>query len=236
MRNFNIIFVICLVLWIAVMARNAFSLVDFVGLLVFGLIIMPATILFSFNTESNQLQHFLHTVHSIHKQIIIKIVHGALLTISFYLICSLSIYIFYLFHNDVMSSALGLWDYLWFFCLSGLLYSFYPTAIVLVVWCLHQWFRHYVGWGLSALLLFGILYLAASLFSAFKSLAIYTNLTSWGTFSLRSNGAEEIPFLVGDRTSNGLLFIDFGFILFYAVICVLLYFLSVYILNRKVEV
>src|SRR5690625_6947273 len=58
----------------------------FLELLTVAPIIVPAAIMFSLNTEVNQMELFLHNPQSIHKLIFVKFVNGLVFALSFVLV------------------------------------------------------------------------------------------------------------------------------------------------------
>src|SRR5690625_2961997 len=62
----------------------------FLELLTLAPIIVPAAIMFSLNTEVNQMELFLHNPQSIHKLIFVKFVNGLVFALSFVFVVMIS--------------------------------------------------------------------------------------------------------------------------------------------------
>lgn len=201
------------------------------SLMVAGLIIIPASVLFSLNTESNQMQAFLHNPQSAHKLLLAKLIYSAFIAAVFMVILTLSITGMELLWDVSYLSIFEVFSYVVYISFLTLVISLYPLAIILFVWTLHQIWRTYLGAGISIIFIVIMMIVAGNIFEVFRQSLLYEKLTQWGSVSFPINQDQLVDIELGFLGHFHL-----GFYLFYGLIAIILYFISAYLLDRKVEV
>lgn len=218
-----------LLLMFSYMFDEGFSLDVIVMMLMFSVIVLPAALLFNLNSESARLQLFLHNPQSIHQMLSVKIVFCTLMTA-----CYVAIIVILLKTSELLLSLSG-YEIVSNVTMTSLIYSsffllltsLYPAIIALFLWTLHQIWRTYIG-GISILFVVVILFLGSIFIGIFQKTDIYANLTEWGPIfssDISYGNASLIvgSFHIGDMIYNG-------------IIITVLYFISAYLIDRKVEV
>lgn len=196
------------------------SSVELFEMMSLGVIIIPAALLFSLNTEVNQMQAFLHNPHSIHKLLTVKLFYSLFAAVSLLVVLTIIIISYALF-DTAISSVLRLWITIILSSGNMLVVSIYPAVILLFLWTLHQIFRTRLGGGISLVLVVALLIASSKLLSLFGESPVYEKITHWGKVTSTSG------FLLGPSYT--------GIYLFFALVSILLYFASTYLIERKVE-
>ena len=201
----------------------------FLELLTLAPIIVPAAIMFSLNTEVNQMELFLHNPQSIHKLIFVKFVNGLVFALSFVFVVMISFFFIDLLWPvfDLNSFATSL--YLLSFTMRLMISSIPFIALLLFLWTLHQVFRKYLGTLFSLVIVIAVLVVGTQLIVQVSHFDFYQLFTKWG--------AIELPHY---RESSGVILkrntIYLGNVIFYGGISAILYFSSTYLIDRKMEV
>ncbi|SEP97704.1 hypothetical protein SAMN05216232_1501 [Virgibacillus subterraneus] len=232
-------FIVALIFVIAADAMSGASIFEsLVGLLTFGFIILPGAVLFSLNTESNQLEIFLHNPQSIHKMLFVKFLNGLFFSLSFLIILAVVAVCFEMIWGASIQSGLDSFSLLIFLIVHMMVVSVYPTVILVFLWTLHQIWRTYIH-GLSIVAVVLLLIVGIQLMSLFRSTTFYEVLTKWGVIFIpdeRSGDYLSISFGLGEISGGVDARIFFGSYVFYGLLVLLLYGVSAYLLDRKVEV
>lgn len=200
-----------------------------IGLLIFSIIIVPAAMMFSLNTEVNQMELFLHNPQSVHKLLFVKFLNGFVFAMSYTLVVIISVIIVNMIWPTFDPTSLEIFLYLFNFTLLMIISSIPFMALLLFLWTLHQILRKYLG-VFSLIIVIIVLIAGTQLVSLVNQTDIYQTLTSWG--------AIKVPFNKGvfSLGNNIGMTIYLGIYIFYGIISAVLYFLSVYLIDRKVEV
>ncbi|MBP1950339.1 hypothetical protein [Virgibacillus litoralis] len=226
---------------IIVIVADAFSdasiFDSLIGLLTFGFIILPGVVLYSLNTEANQLEIFLHNPQSIHKILFVKFLNGMFFALSFLLLLAVVAVNFEMIWGASIQSGLDSFSFLLFLIINMVVVSVYPTVILVFLWTLHQICRTYIH-GLSIVAVVLLLIIGVQLMSVFRSTTFYEVLT-WGVISIPNDQSGDylsISFGPGQFSGGVDATIFFGSYVFYGLLVLLLYGVSAYLLDRKVEV
>ncbi|MTW84634.1 hypothetical protein F3157_03050 [Virgibacillus dakarensis] len=196
-----------------------------------GFIIVPLTVLYSLNTEANQMEAFLHNPHSVYQLLLVKFFYGFLSGASLLLVLIDFIASYGLIHDTFNQSVLQIFGYLLFVSGQMLVISLYPAVILVFLWTLHHLFKTYIGGGISIVIIVILLVIGSSLMNMFWETATYDMLTQWGK--------AIYPYQNGHLLSNGFgneSIIYLGKYVFYAFITIILFSISAYLIDRKVEV
>ncbi|OZU88522.1 hypothetical protein CIL03_09455 [Virgibacillus indicus] len=234
-------FVITIILILLLNVTNDAPIINTIsGLMAFGYIILPAAVIFSLNSEVNHLELFLHNPQSVHLLLIVKFLNGILCAFTFLVVLSLSLVSIDMIWESSSLTVLEMFSYLLLIMAQMIIVSIYPAVILFFFWTLHQIWRTYIG-GLSIFAVVALLIFSIQMMSLFRTTAIYKALTDWGAVSISVNSGYSGEFLAlsfGMFQFNGDLqsIIHLGPYVFYGIITVLLYFISAYLLDRKVEV
>lgn len=205
------------------------SLLSFDGseLLIFGLIMPPLIVLFSLNLEANQLAAFLHHPQSAHTLYIVKIVFATFIVL---------IFMYFIIFIDLLKIVLTdgslhlmgeNYIYLSMYLFYYLSISLFITTIIILLWTLHQVWRTYIG-KLSFVLMFLLLIGSSNLLTTFQNTSFYNTMIKWGALNISLSNALYVEdfsikmFYVGEW-------------LFYGGVAIVLYMISVYLFERKVE-
>lgn len=232
-------FVVALIIVIVADALSDASIVEtLVGLLTFGFIILPGAVLYSLNTEANQLEIFLHNPQSIHKMLFVKFLNGLFFALSFLLLLAVAAVGFEMIWGTSIQSGLDSFSFLTFLVVHMIIVSVYPTVILVFLWTLHQIWRTYIH-GISIVAVVLLLIFGIQLMNLFRSTTFYEVLTKWGVISIPNDQSGEylsISFGPGQISGGIDATIFFGSYVFYGLLVLLLYGVSAYLLDRKVEV
>lgn len=199
-------------------------------LMAFGFIIVPATVLFSLNTEANQMQSFLHNPQPAHRLLLAKLMYSMLIAVVFMGIDTLSITGIGIVTGTNLNTV-ELFTWLIYISFTTILVSFYPLAIVLLLWTLHQIWRRYLGGGISIIFVVIVMLVGNQLLTHFRESHLYWEVTQWGSISIPVN-LNQLPVLEFGFLAS----VPIGTYVFHGLIAIALYFISAYLLDRKVEV
>lgn len=207
---------------------------NLIELMSLGFVILPGAVLFSLNMEVNQMQLFLYNPQSIHKLIFVKILNGLFFASSYLFILVLAITGMNLITGTSFFSSVELFVYLLYFILQILIITIYPTIILFFLWTLHQIWRTYVR-GISIVFVIVVMIAGTKLLGFLHDSDFYNKATNWGSISIPIQEYYLSPFAFGVSSVFGTT-IYLGVYVFNGIIVVLLYLLSAYLLDRKVEV
>ncbi|GAB3047372.1 hypothetical protein [Virgibacillus ainsalahensis] len=221
---------------------NLTNVQDIINLLLsimaFGFVILPLAVLFSLNTEAIQLELFLHNPQSIHQLLFVKFLNGVIFAFSYLFILSFFVIGINMVWEVYSINWFLLFILLLFTSTQMIMISIFPTIVILLFWTLHQLWRTHLR-GLSIIAVFVLLILSFQLMSLFWNSALYDLLTKWGSFSLPfdSYQVSELTVTSGLFHFSGLEGTVFlGTYVFYGIFTAVLYLVSAYMLDRKVEV
>lgn len=198
-------------------------------LLILAPIIVPAAMMFSLNTEVNQMELFLHNPQSIHKLIFVKFVNGLVFALSFVLVVIFSFIVVDLIWPIFDLNSFETVIYLLGFTMRLIISSIPFMALLLFLWTLHQIFRKYLGSLFSLILVIAVLVAGTQLIVLTSQFDFYQSFIEWGTI--------ELPYYRGHTglfSNRNTIYL--GSLIFYGIISMGLYFLSTYLIDRKVEV
>ncbi|QHS23083.1 hypothetical protein GWK91_09035 [Virgibacillus sp. MSP4-1] len=200
-----------------------------------GVFMFPAYFLLSLNTEALQMQQFLHMNKSLHNVILAKFLNGLLLTVSYAFVMGMILFIINQMNGQIPAAEFFI--HLILLVTNILLLTVFPTMIIFLVWSLYHVVRKFhTAIGIIAIILF--LYVFNEGFRAFDDTPLYDALTNWGTVTWET-GFPVVDFGTYSAfplTSSGDIQFQSGMILFYACLCLTFYLISMYLLERKVEV
>ncbi len=206
------------------------SLTDkFVQLLVLVPIIVPAAVMFSLNTEVNQMELFLHNPQSIHKQLLVKFINGLVFALSFGFVVIVLVILFDLIWPTLNLNSFETVLYSLNFTLQLIISSIPFIAVLLFLWTLHQIFRKYLGTLFSLIMVIAVMVMGTQLIVLVSHFNFFQSFMEWGAIKSPFNREQSDLFL--DRNT-----VYLGSYIFYGIISVGLYFLSTYLIDRKVEV
>ncbi|MGP4109240.1 hypothetical protein [Virgibacillus sp. L01] len=232
-------FIVALIIVIVADAMSDASIFEsLVGLLTFGFIILPGAVLYSLNTETNQLEIFLHNPQSIHKMLFVKFLNGLFFAFSFLLLLAVIAVSFEMIWGASIQSGLDSFSFLLILIINMVVVSIYPTVILVFFWTLHQIWRTYIH-GLSIVAVVLLLIIGVQLMGVLRSTNFYDVLTKWGVISIPNDHSGDylsISFVPGQISGGVDATIFFGLYVFYGLLALLLYGVSAYLLDRKVEV
>ncbi|SES63328.1 hypothetical protein SAMN05421676_1016 [Salinibacillus kushneri] len=200
-----------------------------------GVFLFPVYVLLSLNTEALQMDAFLHINQSLHNVLLAKFLNGFLLAMSFAGLIGTVVLIMNQIENRIPLGELLVNMILLVVNIS--LLTIFPTIILLFLWSLYHVFRKFhVVIGIIGII--GFLYILNKLFAILQDTKVYNTLSDWGvvtwetTFPVIDSGGPSSLFM----TANGNIQFQIGSLLLYAVFTLLFYLLSIYLLQRKVEV
>ncbi|GAE94046.1 hypothetical protein JCM21714_3177 [Gracilibacillus boraciitolerans JCM 21714] len=184
--------------------RDALFVIDFSAI---GFIIMPATLLFSLNTETLQIGQLLFLKRNMYKQMIIKWLHAIFLMVVFYFILYILLIVFLL---------LNVWTMTWSET-SLLLISLFSTVLpiafslslaVYIGWTGHQWLKSKIGFVLSIISTLFILYFIMLSFNFITKQLTF--LQSWWLWDVSDEINLSInTFMVNDQISISMILFIF---------------------------
>lgn len=211
-----------------------------IGMMAFGFIILPAAVLFSLNSEVNQLELFLHNPQSIHQLLFVKFLNGLVCALSFLFVLVLAAVSVDVIWGTSIQTGFETFSFLMILTVQMVIVSIFPAIILVFLWTLHQIWRAYIK-GLSIIAVIVLLIFGLQLMTVFRSTAIYDVLTNWGAISIPIENFHSGEFIsvsfgalhfIGGMDATVFL----GSYVFYGLIALLLYVFSAYLLDRKVEV
>lgn len=194
-------------------------------LLSLTLLTLPLALLFNLNSEGAHLQLFLHNPQSIYRLIGVKIVFCLLLSFVYVGVVVLLYTFFTLFYpKQIPIFSLMIMSFY------SVVISIYPAMILLFLWTLHQIWQTYIGM-ISILFVILTLFSGSLLFNWIEGTNFYTRLFEWGNIFTPANITTEndaftftyAPMYTGTFLLNGM-------------VSVMLYVISCYLMDKKVEV
>lgn len=202
------------------------------SIMMFAIAAVPLTVLYSLNTEAIQIQLFLHNPRSIHQLLLVKVINAMIIAAT-YLFLSTVVFTIWKYVVDYApaASVMETFSYLLFISFVLLLFSLYPTVIVIFLWTIHRLIRKVTGGSIGFILVVILLVVGNELMMGLRGSSVYGQLTNWGEVShalVIDHGAIS-PFVFFDH-------IYIGVILFHTLVGLLIYFGATYVLDRKVEV
>lgn len=204
-----------------------------VQLLILTIIIVPAAVMFSLNTEVNQMELFLHNPQSIHKLLFVKFLNGFVFAMSYAFVLIISVTIVDLIWPTFQLSSLAAFWYLLSFTLRLIISTIPFMVMLLFLWTLHQIFRKYIGAFFSLIIVVAVLIGGIQLINFMSHTGFYQSFVEWGAIEMPFS--QEYTSLYVNKNSVGLT-VYLGSYIFYGVISMLLYFISTYLIDHKVEV
>ncbi|MDY0393128.1 hypothetical protein ACFSMW_00465 [Virgibacillus halophilus] len=201
------------------------------GLMDFGLVITPFYVIYSLNTETNQIHLFLHQPNRANKIFLVKILTGLSFTAIFQLVLITIILIRLMLQKiDISHGADTMVLYLMYCVLSMLVISLFPTVVLLFAWNTYHWLKGMVG-KLAFLIVVALTILGSTSFIYIWDTNWYVKLTHWGETSFSADKFKGV--LNGlDVYGN----FNIGVVLFHGVLVMTLYVMSCWLLDRKVGV
>ncbi|MDY0408745.1 hypothetical protein ACFFIS_09465 [Virgibacillus soli] len=239
MRSFFIgMIVLCTVLFIF-MSMNSGVYESLVGMITLGLIIIPASLLFSLNMEVNNIQNFLHIPQPAHKLILAKILYSMFISILYMGFLIMLLTVMDAIYDNTVFTFTGAVLYYGYIFLSLIIISMFPAAILLFMWTVHQIWKKYIH-TLSIVVILALLFIFGKFERFMSETAFYQTFTHWGKVSI----AGLIPDGGGSRIngelviSNELLIFHNAYVgtfIFYGLIVIILYVFSIQLMERRVE-
>ncbi|SHG86912.1 hypothetical protein [Ornithinibacillus halophilus] len=193
-----------------------------------AIIIIPATVIYSLNSEVIQLQTFLHNPHSANKLLLSKFVFSITIFFLYILITILLFTVFEIVWDLYSLSTFEMIYYYLFVSFVILFVSIFFAIFGLFLWTLHQVWKVYIG-KLSMVLIFLILLSTLHLSSYFTDTSFYQFITEWGYVTPFENWVHP------DMDIRLVASFQIGTFVFHGIVAVIMYFLSVYMLDRKME-
>ncbi|SHM91065.1 hypothetical protein [Gracilibacillus kekensis] len=234
MRGFQISFVVvifCLMFYslYAILKEGGQVYSYIIDVASIGFIIIPATLLFSLNMETLQLNQILFNKNVFIKQMIIKILHGLMLMVGFYL---------YTFLFGTLLALMKFWTTGWSEIVK-LIFSLFITVLpiglalsitVYIGWVFHQWLKPKLGFALSIISTLIILYWVF-LGGIGIIMANVTFMKSWWVWNISERMYVPLldAFFVNDQLSISML-------LFFTLLYSLVFWLTSWLFKKKVEV
>ncbi|MFD2655991.1 hypothetical protein [Gracilibacillus thailandensis] len=214
MRGYHVVMLLVFIALTCFMMYQRSSPLDehfLLDLSTMSMIVLPATLLFSLNMETNQLSMFLFSKLQISKQIQLKFLHGLFLTgIYFGLMIAMAI-IFFLFNMTNYTFAQLLKILLATF-LFILFISIQISVSVYIAWVIHQWLKENLGFILSIVAVFFLLYVVIRILGSILSVLSFLE----NVWLVEAKSFVDVPFtifMVDDQLSLSLL-LTFGLILY----------------------
>ncbi|WP_138420307.1 hypothetical protein [Aquibacillus sediminis] len=239
MRNFYISVFLLQFAYFIFLGWNAVSIDDLIIRfsleLAIGLIILPATVLFSLNMEVNQMADFLHIPTTVHKKIFVKLFNATIVALLFFAIYTIVLVGLTLIGGKGIEMTDLLQLLLWY-CISALSISVFFVAIILLLWSLHQYLKLFIGWGWSAVSIFIFFYVFFWGIDKIKETTMYDQISGWGQVAIPFSSTTQPPFFIGMEHTNGQIILFLGYYLFYTILILGAYFTSVFLIERKLEV
>lgn len=197
----------------------------------FSLFITPLYVLYSLNTESNQIHDFLHLPNRANKLFLVKILTGLSFTVIYQLVLVVIILLTQAFQKIGITVGIGnMMLYLMYCVLSMLVISLLPTAMLLLAWNVYHWLKGMIG-PAAFVITIAVTLLGFVVIINLWDTAWYMKLTNWGEISFSLDNfkglLEELRLYVS---------FHLGVVLFHAVLAVASYGLSCWLLDRKVGV
>lgn len=204
-----------------------------VELLLLAVIIVPAAMMFSLNTEVNQMELFLHNPQSIHKLLFVKVLNGLVFAMIYAFVLIISLILVHMIWPTFNLTIFGILLYLTSFTLQMVIISIPFMVMLLFLWALHQILRNYLR-SFSLIIVIAVLIVGTQLISLVSHTDFYQIITEWGAIKTPFNNGYSSPFV--EESVNFRRTIYLGNYIFYGIISVIIYFISAYLIDRKVEV
>jgi hypothetical protein len=224
--QFIVLIVMCFIPWGSALPEKL------VELLILSVIIVPASTIFSLNTEVNQMELFLHNPQSVHKLLFVKLLNGFVFAMIYALVLIIVITVVHMIWPIFNLSSLEAFLYLLNFTLRMIISSIPFVALLLFLWTVHQILRRYLGI-FSLVIVVAVLIIGSQLIVQISHTDLYQTLASWGVIEMPFNQSSSGLFSEGNYLG---ITVYLGNYIFYGVISVILYLLSAYLIDHKVEV
>ncbi|WP_018934073.1 hypothetical protein [Gracilibacillus lacisalsi] len=185
--------------------------VTLMGLSMMGMILLPATLLFSLNMEVHQMSIFLFLKKQISKQIHIKFLHGVFLT-GLYLLVMVVMSIILKLFEMTNYSFIQLFKLLMTAFLFNLFIAILITVSVYGAWVMHQWMKENIGFVFSMFALFLVFFLVIKSFEWI--LSILSFLADWWLIEIQAIADIPLTIFIVDNQLSLSLVIAFGLVLY----------------------
>jgi hypothetical protein len=218
--------VLSLTLFVDVNTRdNLYLFIPLVVAIVFHVLYLPILLFISLKTEASHLHLWLHNPRSAVTLLLSKMLNGIVMTV-------VSLVVLYSMAGSLISSRFSLieayWTDTW---MAGLLIFLHILMIsimigvwVILLWSLYHALKYRIGrWTWLALL--GAVFITNWVDNLFASSSLYKLLTQWGSMEMNfpTFSIDPIPVYAGEYLYNFIIIVG-------------LFYLSVWIIDRKVEV
>lgn len=208
--------------------KSFLGLENLIETMAVGFVMIPLTVLYSLNSEANQMEAFLHNPQSIFKLLLAKFIYAFLNGAVVLLVLSLlSAGYEVLWHTSQMS-AFQVFGYLSLESGQMLIISLCPAMVLVFFWTLYHYFKKYISGSISLVFNMILLVVTISLINVFLASDMYAWLTHWGRVFYPCHS------IINGFGSNSVMFI--GSYVFYTMVTVILFLFSAYLIDRKVEV
>ncbi len=235
MKGFQLVVIIVMlgmIFWSLFLNNDSDNFQNFwevIAILNLGLVLMPATLLFSLNMEVHQLSLLLYNRNAIFRTIQVKFLHSIWVTLVFF--GWMTIFLFVLkwinylevTSNTLISILFVLFHYTF-------MIGLWLNVIVYAAWVIHRMLITRVGFPISILCLVGLAILFSKLFSWSEPLINWIGSLWTISFSYFEDLALDLIFITQYNQISLSLFI------FTVGILWLLYYLFTLLLEKKVEV
>lgn len=195
---------------------------------VLGYTIPPLFVLYSLNSEANQLDAFLHQPFPAWKLLLVKIGMGFLLGLVYVLITSAYLMVSSLLRLENGVDFVPLLKKMSVFSLSAWMVSLYPTVILVFLWTVYRIWRGRFG-SIAMGLIIGLLILGNAIMNLFRKSYLYDVLTHWGEYTIQTRhvkGPTEFVQVAGT--------FYLGTYIVYGVLVIAYFWISCWMLDRKV--
>ena len=191
----------------------------------------------SLNLESDKLQLWLQNPQPARNLLLAKLLNGL-----FSMLVSLTVVSLFTLTivKVVIEIPVGLWDYIWelgiFIYLNIVAASVYSAMWVVLAWTVYRVLKNLAGrWAWLGVI--GVLIIPTPILEKFSETKIYHILTNWGPIELDSlQRIQQLSSEIPNITTSGSVIPPLGYYVFHLVIVILIFFLSSWLLDNKVEV
>ncbi|WP_208586332.1 hypothetical protein [Gracilibacillus suaedae] len=214
MRGFHVFMLLVFIVLTCSIIYQRQSALDensLLGLSMMGMILLPATLLFSLNMEVHQMSMFLFLKQQISKQIHIKFLHGVFLT-GLYLLVMVAMAIILKLYEMTNYSFIQLFKLLLTAFLFNLFIAILITVSVYAAWVMHQWMKENVGFLISMFALFLVFFLVIKSFEWILSFLSF--LADWWLIEIEAIADIPLTLFIVDNQLSLSLVIAFGLVLF----------------------
>ncbi|PWA10075.1 hypothetical protein DCC39_11825 [Pueribacillus theae] len=211
-----------------------------VAAIVFHIFYLPVYMLMSANGEKGRMHLWLHSPHSGTALLLAKLLNG-IFAMLVSLCISLGIFFFaFNLNNAIVQDALAQLNHKLVLVIQVLVHligaSIYLTIWGIFLWVLSIVLKRVTGKFNWVAMLF-IIIIGLSLINSWESSSLFDMLTHWGSFSISISGFEMIvQDEMVDFQSEGIGKIFLGKYVYYAIVALIVFFASGWMLDRKVEV